>query len=88
MDDQPALNYYSGSGSYSPMKIRIQVDLYLFKLSKDRAEIVPQMAGCLLTCMESCIQFPALNKPGLMAHSYSPSTLNAREVEAERPVGS
>ena len=77
MDDQPALNYYSGSGSYTPMKIRSQVDLYSFKLSKDRAEIVPQMAGCLLTCMESYV-----------AHTYSPSTLNAREVEAERPVGS
>lgn len=68
------------------MKIRAQVDLYSFKLSKDRAENVPQMAECLLTCMESCIQFPALNKPGMTAHGYNPSTLNARQVEAERSL--
>lgn len=47
---------------------------------------MPQMAECLLTCMESCIHFPALNKPGMTAHGYNPSTLNAREVEAERPA--
>lgn len=51
--------------------------------SSNRAEDVAQLVGFCLACMKRWVGSSALNKPGMVAHAYKPSTWEVKAGESE-----